>query len=151
MISSSSTIGGHREKVKFDSTVLLLRMEPQISVQSTDLAFPATLPAPDHQHPTSVAESRSASSRTSAILDFASNAIESAALRDGLKLIVLGGALEAARRGCGLVAQQILERERSCHATYAVDESNPESVSSYPQNLSFTLCSLIPTSLTTGS
>jgi hypothetical protein len=84
-------------------------------------------------------------------LDFASNAIESAALRDGLKLIVLGGALEAARRGCGLVAQQILERERSCHATYAVDESNPESVSSYPQNLPFTLCSLIPTSLTTGS
>jgi hypothetical protein len=131
--------------------VLPFQMEPQISVQSTDLAFPATLPAPDPQHTTSVAESRSASSRTSAILDFASNAIESAALRDGLKLIVLGGALEAARRGCGLVAQQILERERSCHATYAVDESNPESVSSYPQNLPFTLCSLIPTSLTTGS
>ncbi|KAH8084577.1 P-loop containing nucleoside triphosphate hydrolase protein [Filobasidium floriforme] len=85
-------------------------MEPQISVQSTDLALPATLPAPDSQHTTSVAESRSASSRTSAILDFASNAIESAALRDGLKLIVLGGALEAARRGCGLVAQQILEQ-----------------------------------------
>jgi hypothetical protein len=126
-------------------------MESQISVQSTDLAFPATLPAPDSQHTTSVAESRSASSRTSAILDFASNAIESAALRDGLKLVVLGGALEAARRGCGLVAQQILERERSCHATYAVDESNPESVSSYPQNLPFTLCSLTPTSLTTGS
>jgi hypothetical protein len=131
--------------------VLPFQMEPQISVQSTELAFPATLPAPDTQHNTSVAESRSTSSRTSAILDFASNAIESAALRDGLKLIVLGGALEAARRGCGLVAQQILERERSYHSAYTIDTSRPECISSSPQNSPSTLCSLIPTSLTTGS
>jgi hypothetical protein len=48
---------------------------------------------------------------TSAILDFANNAIESAALRDGIKLIIVGGALEAARRAFSLIGQQIVERE----------------------------------------
>jgi hypothetical protein len=47
----------------------------------------------------------------SAILDFANNAIESAALRDGIKLIIVGGALEAARRAFSLIGQQIVERE----------------------------------------
>ena len=62
--------------------------------------LPTTAPAPSH-------------SITSTVLDFAYNAIESAALRDGIKLIVLGGALEAARRGVGLIAQGVFERESS--------------------------------------
>lgn len=71
------------------------------------LAFPAEPPSTStaNASPTS---NRSTSSR---LLDFANNAIESAALRDGIKLIILGGALEAARRGCGLIAQQVFERE----------------------------------------
>lgn len=48
----------------------------------------------------------------SSVLNVINSAIESPALRDGLKLIVIGGVLEAARRGFTLVCRSVVECEQ---------------------------------------
>ena len=67
----------------------------------------------------------------SAILDFANNAIESAALRDGIKLIIVGGALEAARRAFSLIGQQIVEREFRGIVHFRLPAHSPTTFDSY--------------------
>lgn len=46
---------------------------------------------------------------TSALLGFVNEITDSGAVRDGLKLIVVGGILEASRRGLGLLLKQIYQ------------------------------------------
>jgi hypothetical protein len=72
------------------------------------------LPQPDPPQSLAIQTTRSYTLNRSQVLNYINGFIESAALRDGIKLMILGGALEAARRGFGTLTQQLKERESKC-------------------------------------
>lgn len=80
------------------------------TLEANSMSVPSSVPTSYPDLPDETTTSISVRQRpTSALLGFVNEITDSGAVRDGFKLIVVGGILEASRRGLGLLLKQVYQ------------------------------------------